>query len=236
MTNCINCGKKIGMFDKVNKLIQSDNEMFCDKCYEILSKDYDIINDATNPNDIYENAKNHLLELAHNNNFSEKTLDYIDRFISLIEIRRSKTKQISQDDYQIGYYEEQLSIKTEKIFKKLSYNEFKNHLITTGYNFEGYKINEYLGIVNGNSALGSGLFSSIPATFSDITGESSNAISKKLQTAKNIAIKKIVSQSIAIGGNAIIGVSISYSTIFNNLLCVVATGTSVVIEKNESNE
>ena len=39
-------------------------------------------------------------------------------------------------------------------------------LITSGYNFEGYRITDYLGFCSGEAALGTGFLSSLGAGFS----------------------------------------------------------------------
>lgn len=49
--------------------------------------------------------------------------------------------------------------------------------------------------------------------------------------AKKVAVEKLAIKSVQEGGNAIIGIDCDYITFANNMIGVVANGTSVVIEK-----
>ena len=61
---------------------------------------------------------------------------------------------------------------------------------TTGFNFEGYTITSYLGIVSGQTVLGTGFLSEFKASFSDFFGVQSDAFADKLEEAKQAAMKK----------------------------------------------
>jgi uncharacterized protein YbjQ (UPF0145 family) len=52
----------------------------------------------------------------------------------------------------------------------------------------------------------------------------------KLETARESALKNLVKKSVQSGGNAIIGIDFDYITFSNNMIGVVANGTSVEIE------
>ena len=56
----------------------------------------------------------------------------------------------------------------------------KNFKVTTGYNFDGYEIAEYLGIYSGEVVLGTGFISEFSASLSDIMGSRSNTFAKKM--------------------------------------------------------
>jgi uncharacterized protein YbjQ (UPF0145 family) len=104
-------------------------------------------------------------------------------------------------------------------------------LLTTGNLFEGWHITEYLGIITGETVLGTGMFSSWEASFADMAGERSTAFSDKLTRAKDQALEGLKRQCARRGGNAIIGVGFDYITFTNNMIGVVANGTAVKIEK-----
>ena len=130
---------------------------------------------------------------------------------------------------EIGKEKEQIEIaRKEKELKE----KIKQHLLTTGFNFEGYKISEYKGIVSGQVVLGTGFFSEFSAAVNDIFGTESNAMANKVQTAKKAAMNKLIESSIKQGGNAIIGVDFDFVTLINNMIGVFANGTSVFIEKS----
>ena len=100
-------------------------------------------------------------------------------------------------------------------------------LMTSGYNFEGYTITEYLGVYSGECALGTGFLSSLGAGISDILGTNSKMYSNKLREAKDFAMKQLQDQVISAGGNAIIGLDIDYVSFSSDIMGVVATGTAV---------
>lgn len=106
-----------------------------------------------------------------------------------------------------------------------------NLLLTTGNLFQGWRITDYLGIITGETVLGTGMFSSWEASFADMVGERSTAFSDKLTRAKNQALDELKRQCARRGGNAIIGVGFDYITFTNNMIGVVANGTAVKVEK-----
>lgn len=106
----------------------------------------------------------------------------------------------------------------------------KNLLMTSGYNFEGYKISKYLGVYSGECALGTGFFSSLGAGFADFFGTNSTMYSDKLRKAKNFAIDQLRDQVVDAGGDAVIGLDIDYVSFSADIMGVVATGTAVKLE------
>lgn len=108
-----------------------------------------------------------------------------------------------------------------------------NLLLTTGNLFEGWRITDYLGIITGETALGTGMFSSWEASFADMAGTTSTAFSDKLTRAKNLALEGLKKQCARRGGNAIIGVGFDYITFTGNMIGVVANGTAVKVERVE---
>lgn len=104
-------------------------------------------------------------------------------------------------------------------------------VITTGYGIDGYTIIEYKDIVSAAVVLGTGFFSSLSASFADLTGERSGAYENKLNYSKNQAIRSLKNQAEKLGGNAIIGIDIDYTTFGSDIMGVIASGTVVVTEK-----
>lgn len=124
--------------------------------------------------------------------------------------------------------------KEETLKAKQRLQIFSEHLLTSGFNFEGFTIKRYNGIVSGSSIMGTGFISEFKAGFSDLFGVESETFSKKLEVAKKLATEKLIINSFSLGGNAVIGVDFDFITLVNNMLGVSANGTSVVIEKNVS--
>ncbi|HHU74093.1 MAG TPA: YbjQ family protein [Clostridiales bacterium] len=124
--------------------------------------------------------------------------------------------------------------KIQKIQEKNKLNKLiKEHLITSGYNFEGYIIDKYLGIVSGEVVIGTGIISEIKASFSDAFGIESNSFEKKLEEAKSLSLEKLIYKSVLLGGNAIIGVDFDYIIFANNMIGISINGTSVIIKSQE---
>lgn len=122
-------------------------------------------------------------------------------------------------------------IKQEEIQKIKFDEEISQHMLTSGYNFEGYKIVKYINIVSGQTVIETGFINEFKANVSDTFGMESNTFSNRLENAKQSALNKLISKSISIGGNALIGVDFDYITFSNNMIGVSANGTSVLIEK-----
>ena len=105
------------------------------------------------------------------------------------------------------------------------------HTVTSGYNFEGYQIEEYLGIMSGHVVLGTGFLSEVTAGLADFFGVESDLFAEKMEKAKDAALQKLIKKSIEKGGNALIGVDFDYLNTKANMIGVSANGTSVVIKK-----
>lgn len=107
-------------------------------------------------------------------------------------------------------------------------------LMTSGFNFEGYSITEYLGVFSGESALGTSFLSSLGAGFADFFGANSTMYSEKLKKAKNHAINQLIDQVKKCQGNAIIGLDIDYTIFSSDIIGVIANGTAVKVSPTNS--
>lgn len=106
----------------------------------------------------------------------------------------------------------------------------KKILMTTGLNFDGFFINQYLGVFSGECALGTGFLSSIGSDISDVFGTNSKSYTNKLKQAKEYALEQLQNQTIEAGGDAIIGLSISYTMFSRDIIGVIANGTAVKLD------
>ncbi len=104
-------------------------------------------------------------------------------------------------------------------------------IITSGFNIEGYRIDNYLGFISGESALGTGFLSSFGAGIADVLGTNSDMYSKKMLHAKEIAIGEMEYNAKRLGANAIIGVQVNYVVFSEDIVGVNASGTAVHIIK-----
>lgn len=104
-------------------------------------------------------------------------------------------------------------------------------LVLTTPSIEGKKIEEYLGLVSGEAILGANIFRDFFAGIRDVVGGRSAAYEEELRKAKQIAIREMVEEAQARGGNAVLAVDLDYETInvsgSGGMLMVSASGTAV---------
>jgi uncharacterized protein YbjQ (UPF0145 family) len=103
-------------------------------------------------------------------------------------------------------------------------------LITTTPAVEGKPIREYLGVVSGETILGTNILRDIMAGLRDIVGGRSGAYEEKLREARDAALKELADEAERLGANAVVGAKIDYETVGNqNMMMVSASGTAVKI-------
>lgn len=105
-------------------------------------------------------------------------------------------------------------------------------LITTGYDFQGYKITQYFDYVAAETVIGLGAFKSILAGVSNFMGTVSPELSSKIENARKLAINTLKQKAAGqYGANAIIGIDIDFTMFGDSMIAVIANGTAVYIEK-----
>lgn len=128
--------------------------------------------------------------------------------------------------------EQQEKINQQKIELQNQYDEkLKNHMLTTGYAFDGYVISKYHGLVSGEYVIGSGLASYLEACITTPLGMDTYGYSEKIKAVKQLALEDMVRQSISAGGNAVVGISFSFLNLMHNMIGISVDGTSVTTKK-----
>jgi uncharacterized protein YbjQ (UPF0145 family) len=100
-------------------------------------------------------------------------------------------------------------------------------IVTTTHDIQGRPINEYMGIVIGETIVATNIFRDIGASFRDIVGGRSGSYEKKMNEARETAIQEMTEKAAAMGADAVVGVDIDYETVGNNMMMVSASGTAV---------
>lgn len=100
-------------------------------------------------------------------------------------------------------------------------------IVTTTHDIQGKPISEYLGIVIGETIVATNIFRDIGAAFRDVVGGRSGSYEKKMNEARETAIKEMTEKAVALGADAVVGVDIDYETVGNNMMMVSASGTAV---------
>ena len=96
-------------------------------------------------------------------------------------------------------------------------------LTTTPY-IEGRKVQDYLGIVSGETIIGANVFRDFFASIRDIVGGRA--------ASKDRALQELEEKARAMGANAVIGIDLDYETVGErgSMLMVTASGTAVRVE------
>ncbi|PZX50652.1 uncharacterized protein YbjQ (UPF0145 family) [Algoriphagus ratkowskyi] len=105
-------------------------------------------------------------------------------------------------------------------------------IVTTTNSLDGYSVDQYLGIVTGETIIGANIFKDFFASITDIVGGRSSAYERVLREAKATAMTEMEMQARAFGANAIIGIDLDYETIREGMLMVTASGTAVKVLKH----
>lgn len=105
-------------------------------------------------------------------------------------------------------------------------------IISTTPSLEGKSIKEYRGIVSGETIIGANIFRDFFASIRDIVGGRSSSYEQVLREAKEIALKEMQANALALGATAIVGVDLDYETLgsANGMLMVTASGTAVILD------
>lgn len=106
-------------------------------------------------------------------------------------------------------------------------------IMSTTTTLQDRRIDQYLGIVQGEAILGANIFRDLFAGIRDIVGGRSGAYEQELRRAREIAMSEMEQSAQAMGANAVIGIDIDYETISmgngGGMLMVTASGTAVVV-------
>ena len=104
-------------------------------------------------------------------------------------------------------------------------------ILTTTPQIEGRPIQEYKGIVTGETIVGANFIKDIKAGLRDIFGGRSSSYEKVLREAKETAMREMEQRAVALGANAVVGIDIDYETVGSggSMIMVATSGTAVVI-------
>ena len=102
-------------------------------------------------------------------------------------------------------------------------------IVTTTPTIENKPVQQYLGIVTGETIIGANFIKDFFAGIRDIVGGRSGSYEKVLREAKNSALKEMQDRAREFGADAIVAVDLDYETVGPNggMLMVTASGTAV---------
>lgn len=104
-------------------------------------------------------------------------------------------------------------------------------ILTTTPTIEGHPVQEYKGVVTGETIIGANVLKDFMASLTDFFGGRSGTYEKVLIQAKDSAMKEMMQRAQQLGANAIVGIDLDYETIgqTSSMLMVSCSGTAVVI-------
>jgi uncharacterized protein YbjQ (UPF0145 family) len=103
-------------------------------------------------------------------------------------------------------------------------------LLSTTPTIEGHPIQEYKGVVTGETIIGANFVKDFLAGIRDFVGGRSGSYEKVLREAKDTSLKEMQERAQLLGANAIVGIDIDYETVGQSgaMLMVAVSGTAVV--------
>jgi len=102
--------------------------------------------------------------------------------------------------------------------------------LTTTPSIPGYRVKRVLGIVHGMTARTRGVGGRFLASVQTVFGGEVSAFTKELEKARNEAINRIKEEARKLGANAIIGIDLETTEVFEAVVLVSAHGTAVEVE------
>jgi uncharacterized protein YbjQ (UPF0145 family) len=101
-------------------------------------------------------------------------------------------------------------------------------ILTTTNTIEGKLVQQYLGIVTGETIIGANVIKDFMAGLTDFFGGRSGAYEKVLAEGRNESLAQMKAKAAAMGADAIIGIDLDFETVGRgSMLMVIATGTAV---------
>lgn len=100
-------------------------------------------------------------------------------------------------------------------------------MLTTGSGFEGYRIDEYLGVISSQEVLGTNFIKGLTASVSD----TSEKDQMKLEDARELAEKRLIKAARKKKANAVIGVHMHYVLLDGGSFGIIISGTAVSVSK-----
>ena len=118
-------------------------------------------------------------------------------------------------------------------------NRYKEILLSTTSSLEGWKVKDYYGPVSAQIVAGTGIFSDIAASLSDIFGGRSESYRKQLSAINKEVLNGLRREAFDLGANCVIGLRVDHDELSGKgkqMLMVTASGTAVFIQKVDAGD
>lgn len=205
MITCCICNKKIGRKEEGHIFSHKYNNLtVCEKCHNAKEK-------------LKVNVDGNIENIQQNRKYFEELL-----YIGIVHTNAKEPLQMLLKEAE----------NAEKVSLQYRFRN-KDLLITTGTNFEGYKIVNYLNVLNTEMVLNIGMFSELGGEICDISGKTNNIVAQKISDAKEEVLELLKNKASANGANGLLGVEFAVINLIENMLVISATGTAVRLQKYE---
>lgn len=102
-------------------------------------------------------------------------------------------------------------------------------ILTTTPEIQGEIVQEYIGIVTGETIIGANIVKDLFASIRDVVGGRSGSYERVLREARESALAEMADNAKNKGANAVIGIDLDYETLGSGggMIMVTASGTAV---------
>jgi uncharacterized protein YbjQ (UPF0145 family) len=105
--------------------------------------------------------------------------------------------------------------------------------VTTSFNFDGFKITRYLGVVRGITVRSRSVVGNFVGGLQTLVGGNITVYTELCEHAREEAFELMTEHARQIGANAVIGMRYDANEVMDGVTEVLAYGTAVVIEKEQ---
>lgn len=176
------------------------------------------------PGKICDECHSNLIKLR--SSYDEETVCYFNNIMqnsSNSDVVNFLSKEIPQ------LKENSFSGEERENFIKERNKEIESVVLSTTDSINNYEIDSYSNIVTGISVLGTGFFSELDASISDMLGSTSSSFENKISKVRDNALIMLKKEAHRLNCNAVIGISITFVPFSGNMIGIVASGTAVKI-------
>jgi len=103
-------------------------------------------------------------------------------------------------------------------------------MVTTGFDFSGYRIVKYLGLVRGLTVRSRSIVGNFAAGLQTLVGGNITVYTELCEHARQEAYELLIQHAQQMGANAVIGMRYDANEVMEGVTEVLAYGTAVVIE------
>lgn len=106
-------------------------------------------------------------------------------------------------------------------------------MVTTGFDFSGYSIVRYLGVVRGLTVRSRSVLGNIGAGFQSLVGGKITIYVELCEHAREEAFNLMMQHATQIGANAVVGMRYDANEVADGITEVLAYGTAVIIQPDK---